>query len=82
MEVLKTFRHEFKYAISYEEMLLLRSKLNELLDIDRNYNGYLIRSLYFDSLDDKDYYDIIADGSEVYRIIIVEATGRCYIYQE
>ena len=57
MEVLKTFRHEFKYVISYEEMLILRSKLNQILDIDRDYNGYVIRSLYFDSLDDNDYYD-------------------------
>ena len=57
MEVLKTFRHEYKYLISYHEMLALRSKLNELLPIDRNYNGYVIRSLYFDSVDENDYYD-------------------------
>lgn len=57
MEVLKTFRHEFKYVISYDEMLLVRSKLNKLLTIDRNYNGYYLRSLYFDSLDDVDYYE-------------------------
>ena len=57
MEVLKVFRHEYKYAISYEEMLRLRSKLNELLEIDRNYDGYLVRSLYFDSINDIDYYE-------------------------
>ena len=39
MEILKTFRHEYKYLISYEEMLNLRSKLNELLEIDRDYNA-------------------------------------------
>ena len=61
MEVLKVFRHEYKYAISYEEMLRLRQKLNELLEIDRNYNGYLVRSLYFDSINDVDYYEKI-DG--------------------
>ena len=57
MSVLKTFRHEYKFVIPYEEMLKLREKLNIVLDIDRDYNGYMIRSLYFDSIDDEDYYD-------------------------
>lgn len=65
MDVLKTFRHEFKYVISYEEMLGLRSKLNELLEIDRDYNGYMVRSLYFDSINDDDYYDKL--GGEINR---------------
>lgn len=57
MSVLKTFRHEYKYVIPYEEMLPLREKLDKLLDIDRDYSGYMIRSLYFDSIEDEDYYD-------------------------
>ena len=57
MSVLKVFRHEYKYAISYEEMLRLREKLNDLLEIDRNSNGYMVRSLYFDSINDIDYYE-------------------------
>lgn len=57
MSVLKTFRHEYKFVIPYEEMLGLRMKLNKLLDIDQSYNGYMIRSLYFDSVNDDDYYD-------------------------
>ena len=57
MEILKTFRHEQKYVISYDEMLRLRAKFNDILTIDRDYNGYMIRSLYFDSIDDEDYYD-------------------------
>ena len=65
MKLLKTFRHEFKYIISYEEMLALREKLNQVCEIDRNTNGYSIRSLYFDSLDDMDYYDKL--GGEVAR---------------
>lgn len=56
MEVLKTFRHEYKFVISYEEMLKLRSKLDNLLTLDRG-GSYLVRSLYFDSWDDIDYYD-------------------------
>jgi len=57
MSVLKTFRHEYKYVISYSEFLRLREKLNKVLDIDRNFNGYMIRSLYFDSVNDDDYYE-------------------------
>ena len=65
MEVLKTFRHEYKYLISYEDMLNLRKKLNKVLEIDRDPNGYLIRSLYFDSINDDDYYDKL--GGEINR---------------
>lgn len=65
MEILKTFRHEFKYVIPYSEMLKLRKKLDEVLEIDRCDTGYMIRSLYFDSVDDADYYDKL-DG-EMYR---------------
>lgn len=65
MEVLKTFRHEQKYVISYDEMLHLREKFNEVLKIDRSYSGYMIRSLYFDSIEDNDYYDKL--GGEVNR---------------
>ena len=65
MEVLKTFRHELKYVISYEMMLQLRSKFNDLLTIDRDDNGYMVRSLYFDSVDDNDYYEKL--GGEINR---------------
>lgn len=77
MEILKTFRHEYKYLISYEEMLALRSKLNELLSIDRDYNGYMIRSLYFDSVNDDDYHEKL-DGvinRKKIRIRIYDSSG-------
>lgn len=56
MEVLKTFRHEYKYVIPYGEMLNLRNKLDKVLTLDRD-GSYMVRSLYFDSFDDNDYYD-------------------------
>jgi hypothetical protein len=78
MSVLKTFRHEYKYVIPYEEMLFLRKKLNKILDIDQDYDGYMIRSLYFDSVDDIDYYDKL--GGELnrkkIRMRIYEYTGK------
>ena len=64
MEVLKTFRHEFKYVIPYDEMLRLRKKLDEVLTLDRG-EAYSVRSLYFDDPDDVDYYD--KQGGEMIR---------------
>lgn len=55
MEVVKTFRHEYKFIIPYGEMLKLREKLEKVLTLDRG-RPYLVRSLYFDSIDDMDYY--------------------------
>ena len=80
MGTLKTFRHEYKYVIPYEEMLSLRLKFNELLEIDRNYDGYMIRSLYFDSVNDNDYYDKL--GGELARKkirlrIYLSSPNRC-----
>ena len=42
MEVLKTFRHEFKYVISYDESLRLREKLDQVLRYDRSSRGYML----------------------------------------
>jgi len=64
MEVLKTFRHEFKYVLPYGDSLKLRTKLNDLLELDRG-GPYVVRSLYFDSVDDDDYYD--KQGGEINR---------------
>ena len=56
MEILKTFRHEYKYVIPYDDYLRLRQELEKVLKIDRG-TSYFVRSLYFDSVDDKDYYE-------------------------
>mgnify|MGYP003328397260 CR=1 FL=1 len=51
MTVLKTFRHEYKFVIPYNEMLFLREKLDKVLTLDHG-GSYIVRSLYFDSYDD------------------------------
>jgi len=78
MSVLKTVRHEYKFVIPYEEMLALRMKLNKLLDIDRCDDGYMIRSLYFDSVNDIDYYDKLNGEMErkKIRLRIYEPNGE------
>jgi len=64
MEIIKTFRHEYKYIIPYSDMLKLRSKLDEVLTLDQG-KPYFVRSIYFDSPDDTDYYD--KQGGEIIR---------------
>jgi len=55
METL-TYRHELKYQISRLDAQLLRTRLKRLLRPDRNTNDdgvYHVRSLYFDTPDDR-----------------------------
>ena len=49
------FRHEVKHEISQLDMLVLRTRLRAIMSVDKHAeNGcYEIRSLYFDSFDDK-----------------------------
>lgn len=49
------FRHEWKHEISYSDMLTIRQRMNAVAKPDEHaVNGkYQIRSLYFDTLNDK-----------------------------
>lgn len=49
------FRHEWKHEISYSDMLTIRQRMNTIAKPDEHaVNGkYQIRSLYFDTLNDK-----------------------------
>jgi len=54
------FRHELKYLISAGELSLLQSRIHHLLPLDGHVGdtgAYSIRSLYFDSYDDRCYYE-------------------------
>ncbi len=58
------YRSEKKYHINQMQALKLKSKLKYLMKIDENIidnNGYTIRTLYFDSYEDNDYFDKV-DG--------------------
>lgn len=77
----KSFRHELKYYINYIEMIALRSRLQTVLQLDKNTTnpeGYNIRSLYFDGLQDHALYDknngIFA--REKYRIRIYNGSDK------
>lgn len=51
----KQYRHEWKYAVSYADLLAIRQRLRAVAEPDPHAadGKYLIRSLYFDNLDDK-----------------------------
>ena len=58
--ILKTYRHELKFLLSAAEYEHLRRLLGALLVKDENMKqgkDYFIRSLYFDTPGNKDYYD-------------------------
>ena len=61
--MLSVFRKELKYVMGYQEFAKIRPQLALLLhpDVHGSDFGYRVRSLYFDSVYDKDYYDTV-DG--------------------
>lgn len=66
-------RHEYKHLISYEDYLIIRSRLKALTKPDAHAGAdgkYLIHSLYFDNISDKALREKIdgVDKREKYRI--------------
>jgi len=58
-------RREIKYLLDLCSAYYVQQRLEKVLPVDRpgERDGYLVRSLYFDSIDDQDYYDKV-DGLE------------------
>ena len=71
----QVFREEKKFLISVEEFLKKSHQLDQVLLQDKHNgtHGYMIRSLYFDTVYDGDYFDKLA-GIETRRKIRL----RCY----
>lgn len=57
--LIRVIRTEKKFLISLYKSIILSNKLGSLLftDSHNGTEGYLVRSLYFDSVDDRDYYE-------------------------
>ena len=54
------FRHELKYLVSDAELAVLRARLKHLMNHDAHAGAtgcYLIRSIYFDDLENSAYYE-------------------------
>ena len=66
----KVFREEKKYLLSIEEFLKFSNMLQKVMiqDDHNGTHGYFIRSLYFDTVYDKDYFEKAA-GVELRRKI-------------
>lgn len=66
----EVLRQEKKFLISLDQYYRYSNDFNKILEIDKNSqgDGYMIRSLYFDTIDDKDYHDK-EDGVELRRKI-------------
>ena len=53
----EVLRKEKKFLITLDEYYRIKNKLEKILKLDSNSNGdgYIVRSLYFDTIDDTDY---------------------------
>ena len=61
--MLDVSRRELKYLVSIKDVMSLKNKLSQVMkeDSHNGENGYLVRSLYFDSLHDSDFEEKV-DG--------------------
>lgn len=66
----EVLRQEKKYAINLKDGTVLQGRLGAVMhgDVHNGSQGYVIRSLYFDTPDDQDFHDKI-DGLELRRKI-------------
>jgi hypothetical protein len=75
----KVKRRELKYYISYSEYKILAHKLKKVLNMDKHCKGkpYFIRSLYFDTFNDKSLFEKMAgiEKRKKYRIRTYDTKG-------
>lgn len=67
---LSVYRHEIKYLISKQDTQALSLRLDKLLERDTHAlsDSYIVRSLYFDSINNRDYATKLA-GTQIRRKI-------------
>ena len=74
----EVLRQEKKYAINLKDGTVLQGRLGAVMhgDVHNGSQGYVIRSLYFDTPDDQDFHDKI-DGLELRRKIRLRWRCSC-----
>lgn len=75
-------RHELKYYINRRDVYMLKQYLKHFMQLDQNANQngeYWIRSLYFDTIGNRDYYQKINGDTErkKLRIRIYDTSDVC-----
>ncbi len=73
-----TYRHELKFVCSDLTLLMIENRIKHICSLDphiRDGKSYLIRSLYFDTMDNQYFYENEAglDDRKKYRIRIYDA---------
>ena len=76
MTIIEVLRQEKKYLINMEQYYYLSRRFNNFLAEDSHSkgDGYLVRSLYFDSIDDNDFEEKI-DGVDLRKKIRLRNYG-------
>lgn len=74
------YRHEFKYEIDIQQVIILKERLSKIIDKDKHVGkneSYRIRSLYFDDYEDSCFYDNEngTDPREKFRIRIYNGSS-------
>lgn len=72
----EVFREEKKFLITLDQMYKHSGRLGEIMQLDKHSSGdgYTIRSLYFDSIDDRDFHEK-EEGIELRRKIRLRTYG-------
>lgn len=75
MDKHRVFRHEYKYLVTDQQIVLVKERLKRIVQLDSHAKEkglYSIRSLYFDDYDNRCYYENLngVDPREKYRIRI------------
>ena len=73
----EVFREEKKFLITIEQFYKYSRRLSQVMSADSHStgSGYIIRSLYFDSIDDRDFQEK-EDGIELRRKIRLRVYGK------
>lgn len=76
----RVFREEKKYLISLPEALQACHRLAQVMHEDphNGISGYPVRSLYFDTLDDRDFHEKAAGASCACAAMIRRQTSPCW----
>ncbi len=78
--MLEVYRKELKYLVNQEEMMRLQVRLGAVMkkDSHTDRDGYLVRSLYFDSLFDMDFEEKLQglDDRQKVRLRVYDPSGQ------